>query len=115
MATIDSSYVDRELRAIRDTSQAVRKVLRDRLQQLEEDPGVFAALERVDPRIRREFPGVTLRKVMIETGRHSFRLVCAHWEFNEGEDHVDILYAFRRKAGYSIDWDWIDSVLKESD
>lgn len=115
MATIDSSYVERELRAICDTSQAVRKMLRNRLEQLEEDPGVFAELEQVHPRIRREFPGVTLRKVTVETGRHSFRLVCAHWEFDEGEDHVDILYAFRRKAGYSIDWDWVDSVLRESD
>lgn len=113
MATIDSSYVEKELRAIRDTSQAVRKLLRQRFEQLEANPGGFPTLERVDPRIRAEFPGVTLRKVKIESGRHSFRLVCAHWEFEEGEEHVDILYAFRRKAGYPIDWDWIDAILRE--
>ena len=115
MATIDSSYVARELREIRDASQAVRMILRDKLEQLEQQPAVFPELKQVDPRIRREFPGVTLRKVRIQTGRHSFRLVCAHWEFDEGGDHVDVLYAFRRKAGYPIDWDWVDSVLRESD
>jgi hypothetical protein len=113
MATIDSSYVERELRAVIASSQAVRSAVRRTLERLEQDPSTFPELEWVPPAIRREFPDVTLRKIAIRSGRHDYRLVVAHWRLEEGREHVDVLYAFRRRKGYAIDWDWVDSVLRD--
>jgi len=83
------------------------------LEQLESDPTKFPPLDRVHSRIHTLFPSVTLRKVKIVSGRHDFRIVVAHWDRGEHEDHVDGVYAFPRKAGYPIDWEQVEQILGE--
>ena len=111
MPTIDTSYVRQELRAISDCSNAVKTLLREALEQLESDPSCFEPLVDVPARITEAYPSVTLRKIKLQSGRHNFRLIAAHWARGAREDHVDILYAFRRQDGYPIDWDWVDEIL----
>src|ERR1700730_9854048 len=108
MATLDTRLVYRELCAIRDTSQAVKSLLRDVLERIEKNPSSFPLLEDVPQNIA-ERPNLFLRKASIRTHKHNFRLVFAHWTFPDHpghQDHVDILLAFPRKYGYKIDWAW---------
>jgi len=111
MATLDTSYVRRELRAIRDSSRAVSNLLKQVLEDLEADPSRFEPLQAVPPAIAESYPAVTLRKAKIESGRHSYRLVVAHWKLEDREDHVDVLYAFPRRRGYPIDWHEVERML----
>jgi hypothetical protein len=62
MATVDTSYVRRELRAIADTSQAIRSLLYKALETIEANPAHFSELEDVPERIRDAYPTVTWRK-----------------------------------------------------
>jgi hypothetical protein len=110
-ASIDTSYVRRELRAMVAVSNAVRQRLRKALERIEADPSQFEELHDVPPRIRATYPGLVMRKVKIESRRHNYRLVLAHWTLADGKEHVDVLYAFRRQAGYPIDWDDVDELL----
>ncbi len=114
MATLDTSYVRKELKAIIASSRAVARLVQNSLEALEADPSQFPEIEFVPPDILRDYPAATLRKVYIEHDRHSFRLIVAHWAIDDAEDHVDVLYAFRRKAGYPIDWRWVNEVLRQS-
>jgi len=104
-----------EVRKIRmsliSLSNALRHLVRKALERIEADPSQFEELSDVPPRIREAYSGVVLRKVKIECGRHNYRLVFAHWTLADGKEHVDVLYAFRRQAGYPIDWDDVDKVL----
>jgi hypothetical protein len=111
MATIDTSYVRRELRAIIATSKVVARLVKKVLEQLEADPSAFDELDVVPDDVARRFRNATFRKAKIEHNPHSFRLVFIHWSFEEEgrEDHVDVIYAFPRKDGYEIDWKWIES------
>ena len=112
MATIDTSLVAREIRVILASSKVIKRLLRDTMEQLETDPGSFPKLEDVPEKIRSTYPNVTLRKAKIESGKHSFRLVFAHWKLADEREHVDVLYAFPRKRGYPIDWEWVDSWME---
>lgn len=113
MASIDTSLIRRELRAIEATSKRVSRLLYRALEKLEEDPAQFPELDYVHPRIEAVFAGVTLRKIKIVSGRHNFRIIIAHWSRGDYEDHVDGIYAFARQPGYPIDWDWVQEVLGE--
>ena len=113
MATLDTSYVRQELFAIRDSSNAIKHLLHEALERLESNPGSFPELKDVPRRIRVAYPNVAMRKVVLESGKHSFRLVLAHWE--RTHDHVDVLYAFPRLRGYPIDWDEVEKWLKSHD
>ncbi len=114
MATIDMSAVRQELLAIRDSSNAIKQSLRKVLEQLETDPSTFPELDFVPGSLQSAYPNITLRKVVLESGKHSFRLVVAHWTLNP-EDHVDGLYAFPRRRGYPINWKEVEAFLKERD
>jgi len=111
MVTLDTSYVRQQLRAIADSSNAVRKLLYDTLERLETDPSSFPPLESVPPTVAARYPSVSFRKAKIESGRHTYRLVFAQWQFKDRDDHVDVLYAFPRRSGYPIDWDEVDEML----
>ena len=113
MATIDTSCVERELCAIRDTSSAISKLLRKRLEEIEANPGSFPELDDIPKKLRKDYPTATLRKAYIESHRHSFRLIFAHWKLSAQTEHVDFLYAFPRRRGYQIDWKWVDTRLGE--
>jgi hypothetical protein len=112
MATVDTSLVEREIRVILASSNVIKRLLRDTLEQLETAPGSFPKLEDVPEKIRTAYPNVTLRKAKLESNKHSFRLVFAHWKLADEHEHVDVLYAFPRKRGYSIDWKWVDSWME---
>ena len=113
MATIDTSYVRRELQAIAASSSAVKKLLYEALEGLEKNPSAFPRLEIVPPELQARYPSLAMRKVYIETGKHSYRLVVAHWTLSPRTEHVDVLYAFPRKKGYPIDWDKLKELLQE--
>ncbi|HET6881772.1 MAG TPA: hypothetical protein VFI31_16530 [Pirellulales bacterium] len=121
MASIDTHLVRKQLKAIAASSKAVKKLLYDALERLEENPSQFPALDECPEDLLREYPDATLRKVYIERDPHSFRLVIIHWVFPDedgedegGEEHVDVIYAFPRKRGYSIDWEWVAEFMNES-
>lgn len=114
MATVDTSYVRRELKAIIATSKVVAKQIHNALEVLESSPGKFPKLDDIPSELAREYPGATFRKIKIQHSRHSFRLIFIHWMFEGGGEHVDVIYAFRRQEGYAIDWEWIESILSES-
>jgi hypothetical protein len=114
MATIDSSLVRNELRAIRDTSNVLKKQLKDMFKQLQKDPSEFSAMEVVPKDLIRD--DLTFRKVYLEHQSHTFRVVFVHWTFPDDPDrpeHVDIILAFPRKNGYKIDWDWVRDRVKK--
>ncbi|MBI1903875.1 MAG: hypothetical protein HYS13_22460 [Planctomycetia bacterium] len=116
MASIDSSYVKRELKAIAATSQLVKKLLQETFEALERDPSSFPLLDVVPEHVRQGYPTAQLRKAYLESGKHSFRLIFIHWTFpdSDREDHVDIVYAFPRRKGYPIDWDDVEDFLKDA-
>lgn len=114
MASVDSSYVRDELRAVARTSNVVKKLLWEALEKLEEAPESFEELQDVPPDLKVKYPEATFRKIYIEHRRHSFRLIFIHWQI-EPDDHVDIIYAFPRKKGYAIDWEWVDEVCGRGD
>src|SRR5262249_55152915 len=114
MATIDTSLVDRALHAIAATSNAVKTLLRDTLEQIEINPAQFELLDNVPPVLTKFGNLAGIRKAKITSKKHDFRLVFAHWRFDDEKEHVDILLAFRRKDGYEIDWEWVESHLNES-
>lgn len=112
MATVDTSYVNRELRAIAGRSRAVRTKLRQALEALEDNPSQFEPLKEVPPQIAEQYPNATFRKVKLEHNPHMYRLVVVHWTFDDkSPDHVDVIYAFPRKSGYPIDWDEVDEFM----
>jgi hypothetical protein len=104
------------LKAIAASSKAVKKLLYDALEALEDDPSQFPVLDECPEQILQEYPHATLRKVYIQRDPHSFRLIVIHWVLpdEEDEEHVDVIYAFPRKRGYSIDWEWVAEFMDES-
>lgn len=111
MATIDTSYVRKELRAICDKSQALKHLLRQALDTLKATPTRWKRLESVPNRIKRRFKNATIRKYKLESNPHSYRLIAVHWSRKGQEDHCDVILAFPRKDGYQIDWDLFDSLF----
>jgi hypothetical protein len=111
MATIDIRRVDRELKALLSLSQGVRKRVRKVLEAIERDPDSF---EEIDPLglDLAPHPGVSIRKAKIIQGKHDYRMIFLCRRQNDSE-HVDLLYVFKRKDGYHIDWEWMASVLEE--
>jgi len=112
-ASIDTSYVRRELRAIASASHRVKHLLQNALEKIETSPSQFDELNYVSPKIKAAYSGVVMRKVRIQCGQHNYRLILAHWTFADGREHVDILYAFPRQDGYPIDWDEVGEMLGE--
>lgn len=54
-------------------------------------------------------------------GNRRVELIVIHWVFPDedaedgrGDEHVDVIYAFPRKRGYSIDWHWVAEFMDES-
>jgi hypothetical protein len=113
VATLDTSYVKRELQSIIASSKAVAKLVHGALSRLEKNPGQFPLLDHVPRKTKKLFPHAIFRKVVIEHERHSFRLVVIHWRRPNAKDHVDVIYAFPRKKGYPIDWDEVDSFAED--
>lgn len=103
------------MKAIAASSKAVKKLLYDALEALEAAPSQFPALDECPEDLLAEYPHATLRKVYIERDPHRFRLIVIHWVLpEEDEEHVDVIYAFPRKRGYSIDWEWVAEFMDES-
>ena len=98
MATIDTSYVRQELRAIADSSNAVKHLLRKALEELEQNPSSFPPLEEVPGNLTASYPNLTLRKIKLRSGKHNYRLVVAHWTLESGAEHADVLYC-RQASG----------------
>ena len=84
MATIDTSYVRRELRAIADSSNAVKHLLRKALEKLEQNPSSFPPLEEVPGNLTASYPNLALRKIKLRSGKHNYRLVVAPWTLESG-------------------------------
>src|ERR1051325_4271602 len=111
MATIDPRLVKAELRRIAKVSQGVKKCLRDVLAKIEKNPTAFEELQDL-PEDLTEFGNlVAIRKAKITHQKHDYRIVFAHWKFDDDQEHVDLLMAFPRKDDYQIDWKWIESCL----
>lgn len=112
MASIDSSWVEEDLKKLIRTSSRLKDILKGVFLQLEEDPSVYEELTEVDPSLIKEFPHVTFRKIKLIHQRHDFRIIIAHYLLDESQEHVDVLMVFPRKSGYLIDWDWVESAVK---
>jgi hypothetical protein len=57
---------------------------------------------------------VTVRKAEITHRAHDYRLVFLHFHPEAGEEWSEVIYAFRRRAGYPVDWEWVEQLLKGS-
>ncbi|HVC94522.1 MAG TPA: hypothetical protein VND64_12565 [Pirellulales bacterium] len=114
MASVDTSLVRKELKAIAARSKVVRKLLYEALEGLEEDPSQYSELEMYPAELRQKYPDVVLRKVYIEHNPHNYRLVFIHWTFEDSSEHVDVIYAFPRKRGYPIDWEQVEQFLRDA-
>jgi hypothetical protein len=112
MATINHRWVERELKALLSLSQGVRKLAQNVLEKIEGVPASFDELDVV-PLDLTLSPGVAIRKAKIVHRKHDYRILFLHRRSDEGSEHVDLLYIFKRKEGYHIDWEWIASVLGE--
>jgi hypothetical protein len=112
MATVDHSLVAKELKRIIAASNSLKSQLRKALTQMEKNPSSFPPLDDVPPIIARRHE-VCLRKVKLITHKQEFRLIFAHWTFDDAdrEEHCDILLAFPRNDDYQIDWEWVDGVI----
>ncbi|HEX5471107.1 MAG TPA: hypothetical protein VFW73_04440 [Lacipirellulaceae bacterium] len=117
MASIDTHLVRREIKAIAASSKAVKKLLYDALERLEENPSQFPELDDCPEGFATQYPNATLKKVRIERDPHSYRLIVVHWILTDDDppdEHVDIIYAFPRKRGYPIDWTWVAEFMDEA-
>jgi hypothetical protein len=112
MATIDHSFVEPELKALFGVSNGVKKLARQILESIEQNPAAFSTLEGL-PVDLSPYPGVFIRKASVTLRRHDYRIVFLHRRQEDGCEHVDLLYIFKRKEGYRIDWQWIASLLGE--
>jgi hypothetical protein len=110
MARLIVRHVRRQLEAIRDTSQRLKHLLHSTLKAMEANPSAFEELKEIPAQIR-AIPGVTVRKTKITHGAHDYRLVFLHFRPDEGEEWSEVIYAFRRREGYPLDWDWIEGLL----
>jgi hypothetical protein len=95
------------------TSQGIKKALRAILADIEKDPNAFDEMEDVPSQIKQVGNLVAIRKAKVTTQNHDFRIIFAHWRFEDGREHVDLLLAFPRKDGYEIDWQWVIDSLAE--
>jgi hypothetical protein len=112
MATIDTSLVDRELRGLLKISQGIKKLVRKAFEKIEKNPAAFPELSDLPDELTDFASLVAIRKVKIISQKHDFRILFAHWKFDDGTEHADLLMIFPRKDDYRIDWDWISSNLK---
>ena len=111
MTTIDTRLVDGELRAMIKTSQGVKKRLKEILEAIERNPTGFPLIEDIPRSITSLGNLVGIRKAKVISGKHDFRLLFAHWRFEKGKEHVDLLLAFPREHGYQINWSWVEDHL----
>ncbi len=110
MATIDYRLVERELKALCGAGGGVKKLTRKILEDIEQDPAAFPILEEV-PVDLSPYPGVMIRKASVTLKKHDWRIIFLHRRQEDGSEHVNLLYIFKRKEGYHIDWQWIESLL----
>jgi hypothetical protein len=113
MASIDTSLVDSELRKLIKISQGVKKLVKKTLEEIEKDPSSFPKLSDVPNELMNVESLVAIRKAKIINQKHDFRILFAHWKFADGKEHVVLLMIFPRKDDYRIDWDWIESSIRE--
>jgi hypothetical protein len=111
MATINHSLVARELKALSSVGEGVKKLLRRVLEKIERDPAAFPILDDVPVDLALH-PGVFIRKARVTLKKHDYRLVFLHRRQQDGSEHVDLLYIFKRKEGYDIDWEWIAGLVE---
>jgi hypothetical protein len=109
MARLLIKRVRKQLESICAASQAVKHLLQAVLTGIEENPSAFPELERIPERIR-AIPGVTVRKARITRDPHDYRLVFLHFRPDGGEEWAEVIYAFRRRDGYPVDWDSIEGL-----
>ena len=109
-AEIDSRLVRDAIRQISDTSQDLKKQLRQMFERLEDNPSEFKPLDYVDSELARQFPKVVFRKADLRHQKHDFRIVFAHGRRDERE-FVKLLLAFDREDGWDINWDILRSDL----
>lgn len=109
-AEIDSRLVRDAIQKIRDTSQELKKLIRDMFRQLESDPAFYKPLNYVDPELAARFPHAVFRKVYLRHNRHDFRIVFAHGK-RGGRERVKLLLAFDREDGWAINWDIFRNAL----
>src|SRR5437762_1493500 len=112
MATLDPRRVGKELKRIAATSQAVKHLLFETLEFIESQPASFAELTNVPAGVANLGHLSAIRKAKIVHRKHDFRLIFAHWRFEDESEHVDLLLAFRRRDGYEIDWNWVTETLQ---
>jgi len=112
MATINSDWVERPLKAMLSVSQGLKKAAHKVLKAIERDPSSFDALEDLPDDLAVP-PGVGLRKAAVINRKHDYRIVFLHRRLDDGTEHVDLIDVFKRKNGYRLDWDSIKSVLEE--
>ena len=118
MATLDHRLVSDELRVIRSSSNAIKAQLKDALLRMERDPASFPKLDDAPPSISRR-ADVCLRKAKLINQKHDFRIIFAHWTFDQDdfpgrEDHVAIILAFPRRDDYQINWEGVGHLLPHS-
>jgi hypothetical protein len=112
MTTINTNWVQRPLKAMLSVSQGVKKEAFKVLEAIEHNPSSFDELEDL-PKDLALPPGTVIRKAKVINKKHDYRIVFLHRLPDDGPEIVDLLYVFKRKSGYTIDWDWIESLLDE--
>src|SRR5438067_2203735 len=112
MATINCDWVDRPLKAMLSVSQGVKKEAFTVLKAIERDPRSFDELQDLPDDFAIP-PGIAIRKAAVINRKHDYRIVFLHRQLDDESEHVDLLFIFKRKDGYKIDWEWIASLLEE--
>ncbi len=110
MDIVSRRFVTNELKALIRLSQGIKKLVRDALERLESDPRAEESLEDVPPDLSSR-EDLYFPKVKITNGPHDFRILAVGVKQGSGDDYVELLYVFRRKDGYKLDWDWIRQLL----
>jgi hypothetical protein len=112
MAVVSKRFVHEQLKALIGRSQGGKKLMHDALERLESEPRSLETLEDVPADLAcRE--NLYFPKVKITSGSHDYRILAVGIKREDGEDYVELLYVFRRRDGYKLDWDWIRSLSDE--
>lgn len=109
--TIDTSQVHADLLATKSLGQGFRKALKKRLESIEANPSSCPPLDNVPPDLS-SIPGLVIRKARVINGPNNWRIIYAHWTFDTGEQHVDLLFVFNRPTDGYPDFDAIQRVIE---
>lgn len=113
MATLRTHLVDQQIRRMLRVSQRIKKLLYETFKHIEQDPSAFEELDDAPEWVGMVPNLVALRKAKVIHQKHDFRLIFAHWKWEDGSEHVDLLLVFPRKQGYQIDWEWVQRSLRD--